>query len=266
LEKEGKSGTARDIVEFILIRSFLSSGSSGWSVKSLNSLNFKDPLSTPINLELSSSNTYNALIEVSILTNSIIIIDYDLFNIDGNLKNIEDRKPSFGFIDRNDPKFKTNYLLAPEVNLQSLSLNYSNEGFYPILYVLGGEDESGIVVTMIPELSYQNYLDIKNFFENYYQSFVVVNNIKSFILKYPIYKNNGFSNISDSITVTIDDIPYTGVITILPDRKEILLKNVIEDITGSTVKVFYKPAIEASSYITNNLKFFNELSPGGDFK
>jgi hypothetical protein len=68
-------------------------------------------------------------------------------------------------ISRNDDFFRKNYILSPEFNLKDLSLTYSGDEFYPILYVTGGQDEFGLATTLIPFLTYKQYLILKDYFE-----------------------------------------------------------------------------------------------------
>lgn len=91
-----------------------------------------------LNLEVSSSNTYNALVELAKVSNSFLKFNY----ADKEIK----------FVSKNDVSFIKNYKLTLESNLEDISTSFSLDEFYPILYVLGGEDEFGIAVSMIPEV------------------------------------------------------------------------------------------------------------------
>jgi hypothetical protein len=92
---------------------------------------------------VSSSNTYNALVELALLLNSFLLIDYE--------------NKVFDLVSKDDDIFRKNYLLTPEFNLQNLSLDYNGDSLAPILYVIGGEDELGITVSMIPFFNYSQY-------------------------------------------------------------------------------------------------------------
>jgi hypothetical protein len=146
---------AKDIILYILFKGGLKNEYEeildDWNINnpSLSSEENK-PLLQQINLELSNSNTYNALVEIAFLINSNLIINYTNKTID--------------LIGREDNIYKKNYLLSPYFNLQEFSLNYNSDSFYPILYVNGGTDEIGLTVTMTPYLTYQQYKDIERYF------------------------------------------------------------------------------------------------------
>jgi hypothetical protein len=193
--------TAKNIIDFILIKSNLQNRLTlnGWKAKdSSASLEEEKPLDKKINLQISNSNTYNAIIEVCILTDSLLLIDY-------NYK-------TFDLIGRNDELFfNKNYLLSPDFNLQELSLNYNAQDFFPILFVLGGTDDLGLSVGMIPYLTGLAYKEIENVMDNditlpynnnFYNSLTVIDEdtknilnhipyLDSFLLNLDYFKNNG---------------------------------------------------------------------------
>ena len=91
-----------------------------------------------VNIELSDSNTYNALIELGILVNAVFTINYNTKTINYKWKE--------------DPSFNKNYLLSPTYNLESLSLNYNGNEMSSLLFVEGGEDDYGLYVSVVPYL------------------------------------------------------------------------------------------------------------------
>ena len=105
-------------------------GTDGWTVES--------SLTDTFTISLSDSNTYNALIELSILTDSIIKINY--------------ANKIIRFYSKDDPIFIKNYKLSPNLNLEDLSLDYNGDEFYSLLYVEGGEDDYGLNVGLTPTL------------------------------------------------------------------------------------------------------------------
>ena len=72
-----------------------------------------------------------------------------------------------GLTRRDDNSFRKNFILSPEFNLQELSLTYNSENFYPILYGIGGEDDRGLVVGLIPTLSFSQYRSLDKYYENF---------------------------------------------------------------------------------------------------
>lgn len=147
--KNKKVGVAKDLINFVLRKGHLQNEitgedeliTEGWV--SLESTDLDSPLNTKINLDLTASNTYNALVEIALLTNSLLYFDY--------------YEKEINLISRDSDGFRKGFLLTPEFNLQDLSLNYNNEEFYPILYVGGGEDENGLTVGLVPYLTYEQY-------------------------------------------------------------------------------------------------------------
>lgn len=156
LESNSLEGNARDIINYILQQGFLQQpdyitlstpDEKNWKaadqVNSKGTNPLKGPLFEKINLVVSSSNTYNALVELALLLNSFLLIDYE--------------NKVFDLVSKDDDIFRKNYLLTPEFNLQNLSLDYNGDSLAPILYVIGGEDELGITVSMIPFFNYSQY-------------------------------------------------------------------------------------------------------------
>lgn len=112
---------------YILERGWLrNSSGDGWSISSNVSIIF--------NVNLSSSNTYNGLVEMAKLTNTNLKIDY--------INQI------FYFISREDQNLDKNYLLDRSFNINQFGVTYSGENLYSLLYLNGGEDEFGNVITL----------------------------------------------------------------------------------------------------------------------
>ena len=107
----------------------------GWSV-------IGDRLSALTSLEVSDSNTYNALIDLANSLNMNIAFDYV------NLRVI--------FIDRESNALDKNYNLRRGFNIQNYGLTYSGEDMYSIFYIQGGEDEFGRIVTLRDSVPYKD--------------------------------------------------------------------------------------------------------------
>jgi hypothetical protein len=93
-------------------------------------------------------------------------------------------------ISRNDDFFRKNYILSPEFNLKDLSLTYSGDEFYPILYVTGGQDEFGLATTLIPFLTYKQYLILKDYFEEKDSNEELLN-----VIDFEEYENNFYDSV-----------------------------------------------------------------------
>lgn len=156
LKENGKEKhTVEDIVNYILIKGFLRKRTTpenegwrvAWSLTKEGEKEGENIKHTQLNIELSNSNTYNALVEVALLINSSIKIDYN--------QKIINFIPKESFIN------KKNYQLNPDFNLKDLSLSYNGENLFPILYAIGSEDDLGLSVGLIPELTYKQYSQIE---------------------------------------------------------------------------------------------------------
>lgn len=157
-------GTVKDIAEYILQRGHLRKeydesdsdydnllqwriAFEGEESKSQDELIINDPSNQKVNISLSGSNTYNALVELTFLSNSLLHIDYD--------------SKTIRFRDRGSDFFKKNYTLSPDFNLQELNLNYNSDSFFPLFFITGGEDDFGLSIGIVPSLSYSQYKIIK---------------------------------------------------------------------------------------------------------
>ncbi len=133
---------------YLLRRGYLQTeDNQGWRVTNkigwIYDGSVKDPLLEDVNVELSNSNTYNALVEAANLTNSEIEVDY--------------QKKEIYFLSREHDNFKTNMFISPKINAQDIQIDYQIEEFFPILYAFGGEDEYGLSVGLVPYLTNRQY-------------------------------------------------------------------------------------------------------------
>lgn len=99
--------------------------------------------STPLllknmNLAVSDSNTYNSLVEISNLTNSLLFFNY-------NNKEIE-------IVSKEDDILFNSYVLSPDFNVEQFNFSETGDNIYSVLYVLGGKDEFDITVTLVPHI------------------------------------------------------------------------------------------------------------------
>lgn len=112
---------------YILERGWLrNSSGAGWSI--VTSVDRK------FNLVVSGSNTYNALIEIAKITNTNLKIDYN--------------NKQFIFISREASDLDKNYILDRSFNTNELSVTYSGENLYSLLYITGGQDEFNSAITL----------------------------------------------------------------------------------------------------------------------
>ena len=91
-----------------------------------------------INLSVSSSNTYNSLIELANLLGALLKINYNSQKI--------------YFISKEDESLSKQYQLSPDFNLEDLSISVDSENFAPLIFVSGGEDEFGLSVGIAPSI------------------------------------------------------------------------------------------------------------------
>jgi hypothetical protein len=92
-------------------------------------------------LDLSGSTCYNALVEIANLFNAIIRVSYN------------ENKPGgiIYFINKDRIQFK-GYRLLPTVNLNAFTLNKDSSNFSSLMYVTGGQDAEGAMVSIIPTM------------------------------------------------------------------------------------------------------------------
>ena len=109
-------------------------------------------------LEIEDSNPYNVIIE------ACNTIGYSL-KVNYNTKTIS-------FYNKKNKKF-SGYRYYPDINLNNFSVSYNGDNLTSILHVLGGKNEYGEVITMIPSIptAFKNYITKK------YNLFDVENNV-----------------------------------------------------------------------------------------
>jgi len=92
-------------------------------------------------LDLSGSTCYNALVEIANLFNAIIRVSYN------------ENKPggTIYFINKDRIQFK-GYRLLPTVNLNAFTFNKDSSNFSSLMYVTGGQDAEGAMVSIIPTM------------------------------------------------------------------------------------------------------------------
>jgi len=117
----------------------------GWSADFPAEQNF-------VNISVSGSNTYNALITIANSSFKNIEIDYE--------------NKIFYFIDRNDTTYETEYTLKNGFNLQNFSLNYSADNLYSLFYIEGGQDIDQNFITLSSIVEYKdNFLYNLDYFQ-----------------------------------------------------------------------------------------------------
>ena len=122
------------------------------------SISSSNDLLEKMTLEIEDSNPYNVIIE------ACNTIGYSL-KVNYNTKTIN-------FYNKKNKKF-SGYRYYPDINLNNFSVSYNGDNLTSILHVLGGENEYGEVITMIPSIptAFKNYITKK------YNLFDVENNV-----------------------------------------------------------------------------------------
>ena len=109
---------------------------NSWKLIFNNNINL---LLTKVNISVSSSNTYNALLELANTIGAIVKINYIAKEI--------------SLISKEDTDyFDTTYRLSPNYNISALSVAFNSDNFSPLMYVAGGQDEYGAYVTIAPSI------------------------------------------------------------------------------------------------------------------
>ena len=103
----------------------------------------RSPLGEKINIELQDSNTYNALVEIALLTDSYLFFDYE--------------KKEIILKSKDDPSFDKGFQLSPYFNMQEMDVSLTGESLYPILHVEGGVSDTGLLINLVPALSYHQW-------------------------------------------------------------------------------------------------------------
>lgn len=127
-----------EIVRDILSECSLTTWSTTYTIAG-NSINGN----TPFTFEIENSNAYNALIEACSTANAYLQVDY------------EHRQLNFYY---RDQPF-SGYRYYPESNLNSLDVSYSGSNLITLLHVVGGQDEYGNNISLVPymPLPFQRY-------------------------------------------------------------------------------------------------------------
>lgn len=151
LELETPSTTTiTNIAKYVLERGWLqkTEGStiSGWvsSVVGDNKI---------VNLDVSGSNTYNALLDLASLSNMQLRFNYE--------------NETITFIDRESATLDKNYTLRRDFNLQNFDISYNGDNMSSIFYVDAAEDEFGLRTLLSEETEYMdNFLFDFNYFRS----------------------------------------------------------------------------------------------------
>jgi hypothetical protein len=146
-----------------------------------------------LNIEVSDSNTYNALIELANIANSSIRFDYE--------------NETITLIDKESVTLDKNYTLKRDFNLQDYSISYNGDNLYSIFYVEGAADEFGLFTILSDETEYKdNFLFNFNYFKDRnlisqsdYNSIVssINNNLKEINIKFQRAITERFTRIGE---------------------------------------------------------------------
>lgn len=194
LEREGLIHNVSSIVKYILFKGYLRDKNGiGWNLIENNTSLI------PLNLQVTDSNTFNALIELCNLLDAALFVRPET-------KELE-------LVFKQDGRFKKNFFLSPYFNLQDLSLSYQSENHYPIYNVLGGKDENGFFINMIPLLNYSQYSLLKNirFTDIINTSELLTTNSASVKTFNTAVGVDGFSEVKSTIGESIFSWIYTNI-------------------------------------------------------
>ena len=112
-----------------------------WSVydeEPVEDSNYPNPLrSKPITLEVEDSNPYNVIIEACNTLNCFMRVDY--------------KRRRISFYQKEYIPF-SGYRYRSEVNMQSFTASYDCQDFSTIMHVVGGENEYGEIITLVPAM------------------------------------------------------------------------------------------------------------------
>lgn len=218
--ERGELQTIYEIVDTVLIECGLS---ERWVTNQRNNkLLLNNKLrSTKITLDVENSNPYNVIIEAINALNAAMIVDYGTHNIHFYQK---------------DSVLFSGFRYRPEINLRTLTANYSIEEMTTIMHVVGGTDEYDRQVLLVPVMpdaikqwldthedyqgSYTNILTEDDFqyttdssedgYDGYYNEVNEVNNfcmiadrvpaLGQFIYDFSFFKQNGLmSQIDETV-------------------------------------------------------------------
>ncbi len=140
----------KNIADYVLQRGWLqnidNSVISGWTISIIGENKI-------VNLDVSDSNSYNAIVDLASLSNMQIKIDY--------INKI------IIFIDKESATLDKNYTLQRDFNLQDFGISYSGENMSSIFYVDAAEDEFGLRTLLSDETPYRdNFLFDFNYFRS----------------------------------------------------------------------------------------------------
>jgi hypothetical protein len=106
-----------------------------------------------VNLDVSGSNTYNAILDLANISNMQIDFNYE--------------NETIVFTDRESNTLKKNYTLKRDFNLQNFEVSYSGDNLYSIFYVDAAEDEFGLRTLLSDDVEYRdNFLFDFNYFRS----------------------------------------------------------------------------------------------------
>jgi len=142
--------TITNIANYVLQRGWLqktvNSTTSGWTLSIVGDNKI-------INLDVSGSNTYNAILELANLSNMQVEFNYE--------------NETIIFTDRESSTLKKNYTLKRDFNLQNFEVSYSGDNLYSIFYVDAAEDEFGLRTLLSDDTLYRdNFLFDFNYFRS----------------------------------------------------------------------------------------------------
>lgn len=142
--------TITNIANYLLQRGWLQkiTGSTitGWTVTIIGENKI-------VNLDVSGSNTYNAIIDLVNLSNMQVKFNYE--------------NETIIFIDRESSSLDKNYTLRRGFNLQNFDVSYSGDNMSSIFYVDAAEDEFGLKTLLSEETTYKdNFLFDFNYFRS----------------------------------------------------------------------------------------------------
>lgn len=148
--QEQTTTTITNIASYLLQRGWLQkiTGSTvtGWTVTIIGE-------NKVVNLDVSGSNTYNALVDLANLSNMQIKFNYE--------------NQTVIFIDKESSSLDKNYTLRRDFNLQNFDVSYSGDNMSSIFYVDAAEDDLGLKTLLSEETVYRdNFLFDFNYFRS----------------------------------------------------------------------------------------------------
>ena len=154
-----------DIANHILQRGWLQKydGITGWKVEVDEWQPDVEPeipakSEIQLNLEVSGSNTYGALVTLAETSNTFLDFDYDYPN---------GANPKVYFWNKENLELDKNYTLQRGMNLENFTLRYDGENLYSIFYIDGAEDELGLRTLLTDVTEYKdNFLFNFNYFKD----------------------------------------------------------------------------------------------------